>query len=326
MTPDMAGADAVLLPADARARRIGARGDRLFRITIRGVGAGVVTLMAALLVALTVDAWPSLHRFGWRFLVASDWDPVAESFGALPFLYGTLVSSLLALVIAVPLALGSAIYLAELAPSWLRTPVGFLIELLAAVPSVVYGLWGIFVLAPWLRTWVEPALVSTLGFLPLFQGAPYGVGMLAAGIILAIMIVPYIAMVSREVLLAVPRHQREAALALGATPWEATRVAVLRYGRSGLIGAILLGLGRALGETMAVTMVIGNRPEISLSLLAPGYTMASVIANEFTEATSDLYLSALVEVALVLLVMTIAVNALARLLVWSVGGTVTVRE
>ena len=209
---------------------------------------------------------------------------------------------------------------AELAPSWIRPPISFLIEMLAAVPSVVYGLWGIFVLAPLLRTWVQPALGTTLGFLPLFQGPPYGVGMLAAGIILAIMIVPYITAVSREVLLAVPNTQREAALALGATRWETTRMAVLRYGRSGLIGAILLGLGRALGETMAVTMVIGNRPQVAVSLFAPGYTMASVLANEFTEATSDLYVSALVEIALLLLAVTIVVNAIARLLVWSVGG------
>jgi phosphate transport system permease protein len=252
---------------------------------------------------------------------------VAESFGALPFIYGTLVSSALALLIAVPLGIGSAVFLAELAPFWMRGPIAFLVEMLAAIPSVVYGLWGIFVLAPLLRVWVQPALGASLGFLPLFQGPPYGVGMLAAGIILAIMVVPFIATVSREVLLAVPRTQREAALALGATGWETTRLAVLRYARSGLVGAVLLGLGRALGETMAVTMVIGNRAEISASLFAPGYTMASVLANEFTEATSDLYLSALVEIGLILLVLTIVVNALARLLVWSVGGTVTrVRE
>src|SRR5262249_31842295 len=198
--------------------------------------------------------------------------------------------------------------------------VAFLVELVAAVPSVIYGLWGIFVLAPLLRAWLQPLLGSTLGFLPFFRGPSYGVGMLAAGIILAIMVVPFITAVSREVLLAVPNTQREAALALGATRWETTRIAVLRYGRSGLVGAILLGLGRALGETMAVTMVIGNRPEVALSLFAPGYTMASVIANEFTEATSDLYLAALIEIGLLLFVVTVLVNALARLLVWSVGG------
>jgi phosphate transport system permease protein len=247
---------------------------------------------------------------------------VAGEFGALPFIYGTLLSSLLALLIAVPLSLGAAIFLAELAPSWIRPPIAFLIEMLAAVPSVVYGLWGIFVLVPWLRDWVQPALGRTLGFLPLFQGPPYGIGMLAAGIILSIMVMPFITSVSREVLLAVPGSQREAALGLGATRWETTRIAVLRYGRSGLIGAILLGLGRALGETMAVTMVIGNRPEIAASLFAPGYTMASVLANEFTEATSDLYVSALVEIGLLLLLVTVVVNGFAKLLVWSVGGPV----
>jgi phosphate transport system permease protein len=309
-----------------RGRR-SAWGDPLFRGFLRVVAGSFAVLMLALVVALVIGAWPAIKRFGWRFLVDVDWDPVRESFGALPFIYGTLASSLLALVIAVPLGLGAAIYLAELAPPRARPPIGFLIELLAAVPSVVYGLWGIFVLAPWLRLWIQPALGSVLGFLPLFQGPPYGVGMLAAGIILGIMIVPFIASVGREVLLAVPNHQREAALALGATRWETTRIAVLRYGRSGLIGAVLLGLGRALGETMAVTMVIGNRPDISLSLFAPAYTMASVLANEFTEATSDLYLSALIEIGVLLLIVTMAVNALARLLVWSVGGTVQqVRE
>jgi phosphate transport system permease protein len=282
----------------------------------------VLLLAAGLVAALVWESWEALRTFGFRFLVTSHWDPVAGEFGALPFIYGTLVSSVLALLIAVPLSLGAAIFLAELAPAWIRPPISFLIEMLAAVPSVVYGLWGIFVLVPWLRDWVQPALGRTLGFLPLFQGPPYGIGMLAAGVILSIMVVPYITAVSREVLLAVPNSQREAALGLGATRWESTRMAVLRYGRSGLIGAILLGLGRALGETMAVTMVIGNRPEIAASLFAPGYTMASVLANEFTEATSDLYVSALVEVGLLLLLVTVVVNGLARLLVWSVGGPV----
>jgi phosphate transport system permease protein len=286
-----------------------------------------VLLVLAMAFEMVRTSVPSMRTFGWSFLVTSTWDPVAERFGAIPFVYGTLVSSFLALLIAVPLGLGAAIYLAELAPAGIRPPIAFLVELVAAVPSVIYGLWGIFVLAPLLRTYVQPALGKTLGYLPLFQGPPYGVGMLAAGIILAIMVVPYITAVSREVLLAVPNTQREAALALGATRWETTRIAVLRYGRSGLVGAILLGLGRALGETMAVTMVIGNRPEVAISLFAPGYTMASVIANEFTEATSEIYLSALIEIGLLLFVLTIVVNALARLLVWSVGGPVkTVRE
>ena len=308
-------------------RLTGRWGDRLFRLLGRAAAATLVLLVLAMVAAMTWTALPSFMTFGWRFLVTSTWDPVAEVFGALPFIYGTLVSSLLALLIAVPLGMGAAIYLAELAPFWIRPPIAFLVELLAAIPSVVYGLWGIFVLAPWLRQWVQPSLGASLGFLPLFQGPPYGVGMLAAGLILAIMIVPFITAVSREVLRAVPLAQREAALALGATRWETTRMAVLRYGRSGLIGAVLLGLGRALGETMAVTMVIGNRPQIALSLFAPGYTMASVIANEFAEATSDLYLSALIEIGLLLFVVTLVVNVLARLLVWSVGGAVKeVRE
>ena len=299
-------------------------GDRILRGALRLAALTLVLLVVAIVVEMLRTAVPAFRAFGWRFLVTSTWDPVAERFGVVPFLYGTVVSSLLALLIAVPLGIGAAIYLAELAPAWIRPPLAFLVELVAAVPSVIYGLWGIFVLAPLLRTWVQPFLGTTLGFLPLFKGPPYGVGMLAAGIVLAIMVVPFITAVSREVLLAVPNTQREAALALGATRWETTRIAVLRYGRSGLVGAILLGLGRALGETMAVTMVIGNRPEVALSLFAPGYTMASVIANEFTEATSDLYLSALIEVGLLLFVVTVIVNALARLLVWSVGGPVKV--
>jgi len=302
-------------------------GDRALRIVLKTAGLAIVLLVLAMAFEMVRTSVPSMRTFGWSFLVTSTWDPVAERFGAIPFVYGTLVSSFLALLIAVPLGLGAAIYLAELAPARIRPPIAFLVELVAAVPSVIYGLWGIFVLAPLLRTYVQPALGKTLGYLPLFQGPPYGVGMLAAGIILAIMVVPYITAVSREVLLAVPNTQREAALALGATRWETTRIAVLRYGRSGLVGAILLGLGRALGETMAVTMVIGNRPEVAISLFAPGYTMASVIANEFTEATSEIYLSALIEIGLLLFVLTIVVNALARLLVWSVGGPVkTVRE
>ena len=302
-------------------------GDHVLRVVLRAAALTLVLLVLGIVVSMAHAAWPAMRAFGWRFFVTSTWDPVAEQFGAVPFVYGTLLSSLLALIIAVPLGIGAAIYLAELAPPWIRPPVSFLVELVAAVPSVIYGLWGIFVLAPVLRTWVQPALGKSLGFLPLFQGPPYGVGMLAAGIILAIMIVPYITAVSREVLMAVPNAQREAALALGATRWETTRIAVLRYGRSGLVGAILLGLGRALGETMAVTMVIGNRPEVAVSLFAPGYTMASVIANEFAEATSELYLAALIEIGLLLFIVTVVVNALARLLVWSVGGPVReVRE
>ena len=325
VVPTGGTAEGLSLPPLVKARAVRSNlGDRIFRGVLRLAGGVVLLLVLALAAEMFRTAWPAIHKFGARFLVTSVWDPVAEHYGALPFVYGTLVSSLLAMLIAVPLGIGAAVFLAELAPPWLRPPVAFLVELVAAVPSVVYGLWGIFVLAPLMRTWVQPFLGATLGFLPLFQGPPYGVGMLTAGIILAIMVVPFITAVSREVLLAVPNSQREAALALGATRWETTRLAVLRYGRSGLIGAGLLGLGRALGETMAVTMVIGNRPEVAISLFAPGYTMASVIANEFTEATSDLYLSALIEVGLLLFLVTVAVNALARVLVWSVGGAMKV--
>src|SRR6266480_3336460 len=270
-------------------------------------------------VAAPEPPWPAIQRFGGTFLWTSVWDPVAGIYGAAPMIFGTLASSLLALLIAVPLSLGVAIYPTEFAPKWLRQPVAFLVELLAAIPSVVYGLWGIFVLIPFLRTVVVPPLRATLGWTPFLSGVFYGNSLLAGGVILAIMIVPYIAAVSREVLLAVPGSQREAALAMGATRWEAVRSAVLPYGRAGLIGAVMLGLGRALGETMAVTMVIGNRHDISASLLQPGYTMAAALANEFSEATTGMYLAALFEVGLVLFVITVTVNALARLLVWRVA-------
>lgn len=258
-------------------------------------------------------------RFGLGFITGSEWDPVHGKFGGWPLIYGTLVSSLVALALAVPLSLGVAIFLAELAPPWLREPLSFLVELLAAIPSVVYGLWGLFVLVPWLRDVVQPLLGKTLGFLPLFQGPPLGVGMLAAGMVLAIMILPIITAVSREVLFAVPQSQREAMLALGATRWETIRRAVLPYGRSGIIGAIILGLGRALGETMAVTMVIGNRPQVSASLFDLGQTIASVIANEFSEGFDELHLSALMASALLLFIITFSVNIIARLLVWKVS-------
>ena len=260
----------------------------------------------------------SIDKFGWSFLVNSTWDPVQEIYGALPIIYGTIVSSLLALIIALPLSIGVAIYLAEVAPPWLEKPLSFLVELLAGIPSVIYGLWGIFVLVPWIRTDVEPYLSDKLGFLPFFRGAPYGFGLLAAVLILSIMVLPIISSISRDVLKSVPRSQREAALALGATRWQST-VIVLKDAKSGILGATMLGLGRAIGETMAVTMVIGNRALISPSLFDPSYTMASVIANEFTEATSEMYLSALIQLALVLFVITIIINAFARLLVWSMN-------
>jgi phosphate transport system permease protein len=276
-------------------------------------------LIVIILGVLFVEAWPALKRFGAAFPVTSTWDPVGEVYGAAPMIFGTLASSLLALLIAVPLALSVAIFLTEFSPRWLRQPVAFLVELLAAIPSVVYGMWGIFVLIPFLRSYIVPPLKAVFGWTPFLQGVFYGNSLLAGGVILAIMIVPYIAAVSREVLLAVPTSQREAALAMGATRWEAVRSAVLPYGRAGLIGAIILGLGRALGETMAVTMVIGNRHDIGVSVLQPAYTMAAAIANEFSEATTATYQSALMEVGLILFIMTVAVNAIARILIWRVG-------
>src|SRR6266511_3865339 len=293
--------------------------DRLYRAALTGLALALPLLLVALVVELAVSAWPAIKRFGPAFLWTSVWDPVAGIFGAAPMMFGTLASSLIALLLAVPLALGTAIFLTEFAPRWIRQPIAFLVELLAAIPSVVYGLWGCFVLIPFLRSQVVPPLKAVLGWTPLFQGVFYGNSLLAGGIILAIMIIPYIAAVSREVLLAVPMAQREAALAMGATRWEAVRSAVLPYGRAGLIGAIILGLGRALGETMAVTMVIGNRHDIGLSVLQPAYTMAAAIANEFSEATTSMYLSALFEVGFILFVLTVAVNAIARLLIWRVA-------
>lgn len=294
-------------------------GDRVYRAGVTALALVLPLLLLALLAELVASAWPAIARFGARFVWTSVWDPVAGVFGAAPMIFGTLASSLLALLIAVPLALGVAIYLTEFAPKWLRQPIAFLVELLAAIPSVVYGLWGIYVLIPFLRAHVVPPLRAVLGWTPFFDGVFYGSSLLAGAVILAIMIVPYIAAVSREVLLAVPPSQREAAVGMGATRWEAVWTAVVPYGRAGLIGAVILGLGRALGETMAVTMVIGNRHDIGLSVLAPAYTMAAALANEFSEATTDLYLSALFEVGLILFVITIAVNALARLLIWRVA-------
>jgi phosphate transport system permease protein len=281
-------------------------------------GLGVLGLLVLIVYELVTRSGLSWHAFGFRFFSGSDWDPVNEQFGALPFVYGTLVSSLLALIIAVPLSIGVAVFTTEMCPPILRGPLSFFVELLAAIPSVIYGLWAIFVLIPILSHHVQPFLARTLGWTGLFEGPPFGYSMLAAGVILAIMIVPIISSITREVLMVVPQHQREAALALGATRWEMIRIGVLRNARAGIMGGIILGLGRALGETMAVTMVIGNRPQIVKSLFAPGYTMASVLANEFSEATGNVYLSALIEIGLALFLVTIVVNALARLLVWTV--------
>ncbi len=285
---------------------------------MRLCGLAVVALLGLIVYQLVVGSRLSWHAFGWKFFAQSDWNPVEDIYGALPFIYGTIVSSLLALVIAVPLSIGVAVFITEMCPIHLRGILSFTTELLAAIPSVVYRLWAIFVLVPVLREYVQPFLAKTLGWTGLFSGPPYGIGMLAAGVILAIMVIPIISSITREVLTVVPPHQREAVLALGATRWEMIRMGVLRNARAGIVGAIILGLGRALGETMAVTMVIGNRPEIAKSLFAPGYTMASVLANEFTEATGDLYLSALIEIGLALFFVTIVVNALARFMVWSV--------
>jgi phosphate transport system permease protein len=292
-------------------------GDALFRGALFLCALLLVVIVALMFVEIGSNARLSIAEFGLSFLTGRVWDPIQGEFGALPFVYGTVVSSLLGLLFAVPFSLGAAVFLVEQAPPRLARPMAFLIELLAAIPSVVYGLWGIFVLAPFLREHVGPPLQKAFGWLPFFQGTVTGLGLLTGGVILAIMVTPIITAVVRDVLAAVPVSQREAALALGATKWETTRI-VLANGAPGIAGAIILGLGRAVGETMAVTMVIGNRPEISASLFEPSYTIASVIANEFTEATGDLYLSALVELGLVLFLVTFLINGAARLLVWSV--------
>ena len=292
--------------------------DNTFFLAMLVCGLSVLALVGLILYELIAKSSLSWHAFGWRFFFRSEWDPVNDQFGAFPFVYGTIVSSILALIIAVPLAIGVAVFITEMSPRRLRGALAFTTELLAAIPSVIYGLWAIFVLVPLLRQYVQPWLARYFGWTSLFQGPPYGIGMLAAGIILAIMVVPIVSSITREVMTAVPQQQREAVLALGATRWEMIRTGVLRNARAGILGGIILGLGRALGETMAVTMVIGNRPEIAKSLFAPGYTMASVIANEFTEATGDLYLSSLIEVGLALFIVTVIVNVLAQLLVWTV--------
>src|SRR5256712_5814046 len=295
-------------------------GDKAFEWLTLAMALAVVLLVFLVGWQLARGSSLAIKKFGFHFLTTSTWDPVAEQFGALPFIYGTLVSSLIALIIAVPLSIATAVYLTELAPLWMRQPLVSLIEMLPAIPTVILGLWGIFVMIPWLRDYPFPWLKRVFGWTPFFSGPIYGTSMLAGGIIIAIMILPIITSVSREILGSVPDLQREAAYALGATRWEVTRIAVLSYAKKGLFGAVILGLGRALGETMAVTMVIGNRPEIAASLFAPGYTMASVVANEFTEATTDVYLSALFEIGLVLLGVTILVNAAAQLLLKTFAG------
>lgn len=297
--------------------------DRLFRLGTGLFAFLVVLLVAAIGFELYRTSRLSIHKFGFDFWRTKVWDPVSGEFGALPFLWGTLYSSILAMLLSTPIALGIAIFLSELSPRALRMPLAFLTELLAAVPSIVYGLWGIFVLVPLVRR-LEVGMPEWLRQTPFFTGPPVGVGMLSAALILAIMVIPFTSSVAREVLRAVPAAQREGAYALGATRWEAIRAAI-RYGRTGIIGAIMLGFGRAIGETMAVTMVIGNNPQVALSLFAPQYTMAAVIANEFTEAADELYLNALIEIGLVLFLLTLVINALSRLLIWSVNRKVEVR-
>jgi len=290
-------------------------GDEIARLVTFLFAASVVLVTLLLVYELWRESYLPRHKFGFAFFRTSVWDPIFDQFGALPFIYGTLITAGVSLFIAVPLGIGAAIFLAELAPARVSDTLQFFIDLLAAVPSVIYGLLGVFVVIPVMREYIQPGLKNSLGFLPLFQGPAYGVGFLTAGIVLAIMVIPYIISVSREVLLSVPRDQREAALALGSTRWESTWKVVLPFARSGIMGSIFLALARALGETMAVTMVIGNTPAISASLFSPGYSIAAVIANEFTEATGDLYLQSLIELGLVLFLLTFLLNGFARLLI-----------
>ena len=290
-------------------------GDEIARLITFLFAASVVLVTLLLVFELWQGSVLPRHKFGFNFFLTRVWDPIFDQFGALPFIYGTVVTALVALLIAVPLGIGAAIFLAELAPQKISDTLQFFIDLLAAVPSVIYGLLGVFIVIPLMRESIQPALKRTLGFLPFFQGPAYGVCFLTAGIVLAIMVIPYIISVSREILLSVPRDQREAALALGATRWESTWKVVVPFARGGIMGSIFLALARALGETMAVTMVIGNTPAISTSLFSPGYSIAAVIANEFTEATGDLYLQSLIELGLVLFLLTFILNGVARLLI-----------
>jgi phosphate transport system permease protein len=301
-------------------------GDKIFSNLTFAFTLVIVGLLVGLIIVLNIDAVPALVKFGLNFLFSTSWDPVREEFGALPAIYGTLLSSLIGLIIAVPISLGAAIFLVELSPSWLKGPASLVIEMLAAIPSVIIGLWGLFVLVPFVRIYIESWLGSHLGFLPLFQGPPFGVGFLSAGIILAIMVIPIITAVSRDAIRAVPGQQREAMLALGATRWETILRSVLPYCRSGLVGAIILGLGRALGETMAVTMVIGNSYSLTPSLFSPGATIASKIASEFAEASGGVFVGSLVELALILFAVTLGVNVVARVLVWRMTSVKEAKE
>lgn len=301
-------------------------GDEIAHIIAMMFAASIFLLTVLLAYELYHNCVLPRHKFGWNFFVTQTWDPVFENFGALPFIYGTVVTSALALLIAVPFGVGAAIFLAELAPRGVSDALTFVIELLAAVPTVIFGVIGIFILVPFMRAYVEPFLKATLGFLPIFKGPMYGVGFLTAGVLLGIIVIPFIVSVSREVLLAVPVEQREAALALGATKWETTWKVVVPFARSGIFGSIFLSMARALGETMAVTMVIGNDPKISASLFAPGYSIAAIIANEFSEAPGDLYRQSLIELGLVLFLLTILLNGLARIMILATQGRGTSQE
>lgn len=299
----------------ARRQSSGKLGDAVFKGVSYAFALSVILLMALLFIVLVKESWLSIKAFGFSFVYTSVWDPVAQEFGALPSIYGTIVSSIIAIVIAVPISLGIAIFLTEMAPKRLKGPIGTAIELLASIPSIIYGMWGLFVFAPFLSEHVEPFLIDYLGFIPLFTGAPLGIGMLPAGFILAIMIIPFISSVSRDIFQMVPSILKESGYGVGATKWEVIRKIVLPYARSGVIGAVILGLGRALGETMAVTFLIGNAQEIKLSLLDPATSISATLANEFTEAVEDLYLSSLVELGLILFIITFIVLALAKLLI-----------
>ena len=318
-----------ITPGLVNNRRLGRRSgfsDRIFSNTTLVFAMVIVALLVGLVIILVKDAMPAITRFGFSFITNSTWDPVKEIYGALPAIYGTLLSSLIGLLIAIPISLGAAIFLVELAPKWLKGPASFIIEMLAAIPSVIIGLWGLFVLVPIVKNPIEIWLGSHLGSLPFFQGPPFGVGFLAAGIILAIMIIPIITAVSRDAMRAVPNEQREAMFALGATRWETIRQSVLPYCRSGIIGAIILGLGRALGETMAVTMVIGNSYKLTASLFSPGSTIASTIAGQFGEAAAGVSVGSLVELALILFGVTLLVNIIARALVWRMTSVKVAKE
>ena len=302
--------------------------DNIFQTVLTVIALGIVALIVVMLVELTYQAWPAFWRFGLPFIWSTEWNPPREHFGALPFIAGTLVTSLLALIIATIVGVGAALFLIEFAPGWLRVPVSYMVELLAAIPSVVYGLWGVFVLGPWIQHAAGPVILDYLGWLPFVQGPALNVGILSAVLILTIMILPTIIAISRDVIAAVPRSQREAVLALGATRWETIRIAVLPYARSGILGAAILGLARAIGETLAVALVIGNSTKVPDSIFSPAYTMASVIANQFREVENSMHEAALVYVALLLLIITLLVNAIARALVWRVtrGQITTVVE